>query len=291
MLMSEIGRALERHRAAGEAVRGLDLGLGEAERAKEVEARRVIALRRDLERAAQRLRSERPLVEDEADVERAGERRFDLVDRGLRQALGFQRRMIDARRMGERRPADRIGDDVADLLLVVAERAQGLGHGAVDDLEIAAAGELLELDQREVGLDAGGVAIHDQTDGAGRRDHRDLGVAIAVLFAEGQGVAPGGARGGAEVRPIRAGLGELAVVERGRRDRELLVSPGLAVGGALMIADDAQHRFRIVSMAGEGAALGGDLGRSRIGASGEDRGKARRRSPGPRRCHTGCPTT
>ena len=92
--------------------------------------------------------------------------------------------------MGERRPADRVGDDVGDLLLVVAERAQGLGHGAVDDLEIAAAGELLELDQREVGLDAGGVAIHDEADGAGRRDHRDLRVAIAMRFAEASARRP-----------------------------------------------------------------------------------------------------
>ena len=82
-----------------------------------------------------------------------------------------------------------------DLLLVVAERAQGLGHGAVDDLEIAAAGELLELDQREVGLDAGGVAIHDEADRARRRDDRDLRVAIPMLFAERERIVPGGARG------------------------------------------------------------------------------------------------
>ena len=86
--------------------------------------------------------------------------------------------------------ADGVGDDLADLRLAVAERAQGLGHGAVDDLEIAAAGELLELDQGEVGLDAGGVAIHHQADGAGRRDDRDLRVAVAVLLAERERVAP-----------------------------------------------------------------------------------------------------
>ncbi len=68
--------------------------------------------------------------------------------------------------------------------LAVAERAQGVGHGAVDDLEIAAAGELLELDQREIGLDAGRVAVHDEADRAGRGDHRDLGVAVAVPLAE-----------------------------------------------------------------------------------------------------------
>ena len=50
MLGLEMGRAFERHRAAGEDVGGLDLGLGEAERGQEIEARRVVALGRDLER-------------------------------------------------------------------------------------------------------------------------------------------------------------------------------------------------------------------------------------------------
>ena len=65
----------------------------------------------------------------------------------------------------------------------------------VDDLEVAAAGQLLELHQREVGLDAGGVAVHHQADGAGRRDHGGLGVAVAVLLAERDGVVPGAAGG------------------------------------------------------------------------------------------------
>src|SRR6185437_9336963 len=109
--------------------------------------------------------------------------------------------MIDAGRMGEGRPADREGFDVGDLLLVIAERAQSLGHGAVDDLEIAPARELLELDQSEVGLDAGRVAIHDEADRASRRDHRNLRVAIAMSLAESERVAPGGARRLAQACP------------------------------------------------------------------------------------------
>ena len=95
-----------------------------------------------------------------------------------------------AGRLVEVAVADRIGLDLGDLALGIAERAQRLGHGAVDDLEVAAAGELLELHQREVGLDAGGVAIHDEADRAGRRDHRRLGVAVAVLLAELDGAGP-----------------------------------------------------------------------------------------------------
>src|SRR4026209_526927 len=60
----------------------------------------------------------------------------------------------------------------------------------VDDLEVAAARELLELDQREVRLDAGGVAIHDEPDGAGGGQHRDLGIAVAELLAEADRAVP-----------------------------------------------------------------------------------------------------
>ena len=87
--------------------------------------------------------------------------------------------------------ADGIGHDLGDLALAVAEHAQRLRHGAVDDLEVAAAGELLELHQREIGLDAGGVAIHHQADGAGRRHHGRLRIAIAVRFAERERAIPG----------------------------------------------------------------------------------------------------
>ena len=135
--------------------------------------------------------------------------------------------------------ADRIGDDLGDLALAVAEHAQRFRHGAVDDLEVAAAGELLEFHQREVGLDAGGVAIHHQADGAGRRDHARLRVAIAVRFAERERAVPGrlGVR-----RELLIGIG--LVVERHRRCRHLLVAGALAVGGAAMIAHHAQHRSR-----------------------------------------------
>ena len=63
------------------------------------------------------------------------------------------------------------------------------------------------------------------------------------------------------------------MVERGRGDGELLVSRSLAVRRALVIADHPQHRLRIGLVPGEGAALGGDLGRGRISAAGENGGE------------------
>src|SRR3546814_12436269 len=96
-----------------------------------------------------------------------------------------------AGRVLESAVADRVADDRLDLALAVAEGAQRLRHRAVDDLEVAAAGELLELHDGEVGLDAGGVAVHHQADGAGRRDHRGLGIAEALSLAHLHRLVPG----------------------------------------------------------------------------------------------------
>ena len=81
-------------------------------------------------------------------------------------------------------------EDAADRRLVVAELPQGHRHGPVDDLEHAAAGQLLVLDQRDVGLDPRGVAVHHEGDRAGRGEDGDLAVAIAVLAARSRGTRP-----------------------------------------------------------------------------------------------------
>ncbi len=96
-----------------------------------------------------------------------------LAMRFVGEALGLQGRGVDAGRIGQRAVADGIGLDLGDIGSRDS-RARGSAsrHGAVDDLPVAATGELLELHQREVRLDAGGVAIHDQADGAGRRAPR-----------------------------------------------------------------------------------------------------------------------
>src|SRR3990172_1666875 len=62
--------------------------------------------------------------------------------------------------------------------LVVSESAQGAGGRVVDDLHQAAADQGLVLDQGDVRLDPRGVAVHHEPDGARRREHSRLGVAI-----------------------------------------------------------------------------------------------------------------
>ena len=84
-----------------------------------------------------------------------------------------------------------VADDGVGLVGGVAELEQRGGHGVVHDLDHAAADQLLVLHQRQVGLDAGGVAVHHEADGAGGRQHRDLRVAVAELLAVLQGLVPG----------------------------------------------------------------------------------------------------
>ena len=53
------------------------------------------------------------------------------------------------------------------LRIVVSEFSQSRRDGIVDDLDRAAADQLLVLHQSQIGLDAGRIAIHHEADGSG----------------------------------------------------------------------------------------------------------------------------
>ena len=137
----------------------------------------------------------------------------------------------------------------------VAERSERLGHRLVDDLEVAAAGELLELHEREVGLDAGRVAVHQEADRAGRREHGRLRVAVAVLLAERDGVVPVLARGAPE---------RLAGTS----------SRSIGVGRVAVHAHDAQHRLAVLREARRTAPFAAAISAlDRVGVAAHDRGE------------------
>ena len=96
-----------------------------------------------------------------------------------------------------------VGLDLLDLLVGVAERLQRHRDRAVDDRHLPAADELLELHEREVGLDAGRVAVHEERDRPRRREHGRLGVAVAVALAERRRPPPTSARAAVEQRACR----------------------------------------------------------------------------------------
>ena len=268
----EVRRALDGHRAADVDVGRLDLALGEAQVREQVEARLRQRLGRNAERVLQEVLAQRPLVEGELDVEGGGQRLLDLGDHLVGEALGLQRGVVDRRRLGERAVADRIDLDLGDVGLGVAERAQRRRHRAVDDLEVAAAGQLLELHHREVGLDAGGVAVHHEADRAGRRDHGGLRVAVAVLLAELERDVPG-ALGVVGEALVGVAVDQHAMVERHRRLRHLLVAGLLAIGRAAVVAHHAQHVVAVLLVAGERPELARHLGRRRVADAGHDGGE------------------
>ena len=267
VLELEVRRAFQRHRAADMDVRGLDVLLREAEEGQELEGH-VRELGIGHAESLHRLIAEGPAVEGELDVEGRGEGLLELLQHLVGETLGLQRGVVDARRLPDRPVTDGIGLDLADLRLGIAERAQSRQRGLVDDLEVAAAGQLLELHQREIGLDAGGVAIHHETDGAGGGDHGRLGVAVAVLHTERERLIPRGDGVVDEVRDRAVGA-----IERHRVDGEALVALRLAFGGAGVVADNAQHMRRVLLVAGESADFSGDFRRGLVAHAGHQRGQ------------------
>ena len=199
---------------------------------------------------------------------------FSRVSRAsFGEALGGQRSWLIAGRLAQRAVTDRVGLDLGDLAARDSRAPQRFRHGAVDDLEITAARELLELHQREVRLDAGGVAIHDEADRAGRRDHGGLRVAVAVLLALGEGAVPGAFA--CSHQGLRWSLDSRCVIDAAPARRTALVAHRLAMGGAAMVADDAQHvRSHCCLVAREGAELLRHFGRGLVGDAGHDGGEA-----------------
>ena len=179
----------------------------------------------------------------------AGVRDRALADRDVehRQVL-----VLQAGRADDRVVLVDVGLDLADLGLRVAERLERQVDRAVDDLHLAAADELLELDQREVRLDAGRVAVHQEGDRPGRGEHRRLGVAVAVGLAEGDRLVP------ALAGRVQQRLLDQLVVD--------LVGGGLVHPHHLVVGL-AVLRVRLV-----GADRAGDLGRAAVAAAGHQGG-------------------
>ena len=195
VLVLEVGSAFDRLLSAHPLGRFPDLVAGEPEGAQQVELEGGVLVDLESEALHRRL-TEHERVEGMPELEDRRQGRFDLGHVLVGEALLHQRLPVDVGSADQRTGSDDVADDVLDLLVGVAEVLEGRGHRLVDDLEVAATGQLLELDQREVGLDPGGVAIHLQTDGPGRSNDGDLGVAEAVTLAhvEGEVPATGGPR-------------------------------------------------------------------------------------------------
>ena len=145
-----------------------------------------------------------------------------------------------------------VGHDGPHFLRGVAQRLEGVRDGAVDDLHHPAAGQLLVLDQGDVGLDAGRVAVHHERDRPCRSQHRRLGVAVAVLPTRGDALVP----------------------DLGRRIPQILRAGGIDLPGRVAVhLHHPQHRLAVFGEAGEGPDVRGDLARHQVGLPRQQRGQ------------------
>ncbi len=150
-------------------------------------------------------------------------------------------------------------DDRLNRLVGVAQRPQRGWNRLVDDPHAGSADHLLHLHQREVGFDAGGVAVHRQPDRAGWGEQTDLRIAPSVLLAQGVGAGP-----------FAGGQGEHpGVVRFDRADRVgrggVLTdhsAMGVGVGRETVVGPDCAGELRGAPV-GHGRHQGGDRGSHR----------------------------
>ncbi len=243
------GSPFNGHGATDVVVGSVNLLPAVAQRAQEVETGVVVLLGAEAKALEGRL-AEGPDVEDKTDLESRRQNPFDLLNFVGRQAFVRQGFGVDVGGAVKRCPAFGVINDVANLVFRVIEVAQGHRDGLVDDFEVASSGEFLEFDQRKIRLNAGGVAIHNQTNGARRGQNRGLCVAIPVGFAEAQGIIPGVA--GCFEQVVRAMLG----IDAHRADAELFVLRSV-VSRVAVVPHDALHVLCVLGIPGEGAENGG----------------------------------
>ena len=189
------------------------------------------------------------------------------------------RRSIGIRNIFDRVERVDVRDDAFDLLGIVAEFFQRRRDRLVHDFQHAAAGEQFVFHQRDVGLDPGRVAIHQEADRAGRRENGDLRVAIAMAPAEFRGAIPDSGRFLFQVGKffVRGDLTHRRAMELNHflhgRDVVLRHWLGHAAAPRIAIAGERSHHPR-------------DLSALLIRLSGHDRGDRTANARGLPRCRS-----
>ena len=98
--------------------------------------------------------------------------------------------VLDIRRAFDGAGSVNVDDNLVGFVVIVPQLEQRRRHRVVHDLDHPAAHQLLVLHQRQIRLDAGSVAIHHEADCSCWSENCDLGVAVAVFFAVGEGFVP-----------------------------------------------------------------------------------------------------
>ena len=252
------------HGPAGEAVGLLNLLRSETKMPQQLEPGLPVGLARDAELLFQHLLTQDRGHKGGMNGKGALQGLVDAFEHGFAEPLGLQFFPGYPRSGLQGSPAQAVGGDFLDLFLIVAQLFQGRRDRGVDDLEVAAAGELFELHQGEIRLHPCGVAVHDQPDGSGRRDRGDLSVAVAVALPLLQSLVPD-----TPGRLEQLGVTGFRVQCFGEYGQAFVLPLIRAVDGPAMIADHPQHVFPVGLKAGEGSELFGQLGGGQVGLPAE----------------------
>src|SRR5437773_1404214 len=85
---------------------------------------------------------------------------------------------------GKRSRSATIANDIFNLSGSITQLSQSRRNRSVNDLEVTATSEFLELHEREIWFNPCSVAIHHQRDRSRRSNNSHLGVSIAECLAE-----------------------------------------------------------------------------------------------------------
>ena len=178
----------------------------------------------------------------------------------------------------KRTGADAVAHDLVNLLGRVAEVDERWWDRRVDDLEVATTSQLLKLDEREVGLNARRVAVHHETDRAGRGDQGHLRITEAVHLAQGERAV-----GLVASYLEQFWLADAGVDTVGHHGQALVLGGRRCVGRATMVAHDAQHVVLVAVVGVECPVLGSQLGAGRERGEVHDRADCATEGHGLRR--------
>ena len=179
-------------------------------------------------------------VERAADIECEFQSILQLVQLGIAETDFRKRFAIDEPRLLQRGCPSRIFHYFFDFFAFVAEFGKSVRNRAIDDFEIAAAGQLLEFHDREIGLYAGGVAVHNQADRSSRGNQRGLRISVAMQFAEFDRLVPSFRSKFSEF-----GIGTCVGVQRYGSNVQAFVSVGISPCRISVVPHHAKHFRRI----------------------------------------------
>ena len=128
----------------------------------------------------------------------------------------------------------------------------------VDDFEIAATRKFLEFNKGEIWFNASGVAIHYQTDRAGRGNNGCLGIAVTILLSQLHCIIPGLASSFEHI--IRT----IFCFDSMWLDAEANIGLVCIIGSGTVVSHDPQHVFPVLSIARKRSVDLGDLSRSLV---------------------------